>query len=127
MTLSSSRRSDVIKSLQVAMLSPCASPGCPCPVTVGQAPKNRYFPAQRFEHLPRACSTAVRADGSAPFPEGGTMEFANDHETTTYTMLRQILQNHCATYSLALPHALEGCGRLLALVCAQCDDDMGRV
>ena len=55
------------------------------------------------------------------------MEFANDHETTTYTMLRQILQNHCATHSLALPHALEGCGRLLALVCAQCDDDMGRV
>jgi hypothetical protein len=55
------------------------------------------------------------------------MEFANDHETTTYTMLQQVLQNHCATHTLALPYAFVGCGRLLALVCAQCDDDMGDV
>jgi hypothetical protein len=55
------------------------------------------------------------------------MEFANDHETTTYTMLRQMLQNHCATHTLALSYALESCGRLLALVCAQCDDDLSHV
>jgi hypothetical protein len=55
------------------------------------------------------------------------MDFANDHETTTYTMLQQVLQNHCATHALALPYAFVGCGRLLALVCAQCDDDMGDV
>jgi hypothetical protein len=55
------------------------------------------------------------------------MEFANDHETTTYTMLQQVLQNHCATHTLALPYAFVGCGRLLALVCAQSDDDMGDV
>jgi len=55
------------------------------------------------------------------------MDFANDHETTTYTMLKHVLQNHCTTHTLALPYAFVSCGRLLALVCAQCDDNMGDV
>src|SRR5690348_9892344 len=66
-----------------------------------------YEGSRRADPCGPGCGAAVRADGSALFPEGGTMEFANDHETTTYTMLRQILQNHCVTHSLALPHAVE--------------------
>src|SRR5262245_19705401 len=51
--------------------------------------------AGRHRASPRCpgCDAAERADGRVPLPDGGTMDFANDHETTTYTMLQQVLQN----------------------------------
>jgi hypothetical protein len=53
------------------------------------------------------------------------MAFRDDAEATTYTMLKQVLQNHCTTHTLAFPQTLVSCGALLALVCAQLDDPRG--
>jgi hypothetical protein len=50
------------------------------------------------------------------------MAFLDDAEATTYTMLKQVLQNHCTTQTLCLPHTLVACGALVALVCAQRDE-----
>ena len=50
------------------------------------------------------------------------MAFLDDAEATTYTMLKQVLQNHCTTQTLCLPHTLVVCGALVALVCAQRDE-----
>ena len=44
------------------------------------------------------------------------MAFVDDAEATTYTMLKQVLQNHCTTQTLCFPHTL------VALVCAQRDE-----
>ena len=52
-------------------------------------------------------------------PEKGAMAFLDDAEATTYCMLQQVLQNHCTTYALCLPHTPVACGALVALVCAQ--------
>jgi hypothetical protein len=49
-------------------------------------------------------------------------EFATDEEAATYRMLKQVLQNHCTTQTLCLPHTLVACGALVALVCAQLDE-----
>src|SRR6266545_8306575 len=43
----------------------------------------------------------------------GAMEFVDDHEAATYTMLKQVLQNHCAMHRLSLPLAAV-CVRLCA-------------
>jgi len=48
--------------------------------------------------------------------EKGAMAFLDDVEATTYTMLKQVLENHCTTQTLCLPHTL------VALVCAQRDE-----
>ena len=58
-------------------------------------------------------------------PEKGAMAFLDDTEATTYTMLKQVLQNHCTTQTLCLPHTLVACGALVALVCAQLDETHG--
>jgi len=50
------------------------------------------------------------------------MAFLDDAEATTYSMLKQVLQNHCTTQTLCLPHTLVACGALVALVCAQLDE-----
>jgi hypothetical protein len=50
------------------------------------------------------------------------MAFLEDAEATTYSMLKQVLQNHCTTQTLCLPHTLVACGTLVALVCAQLDE-----
>jgi len=50
------------------------------------------------------------------------MAFLDEAEATTYTMLKQVLQNHCTTQTLCLPHTLVACGALVALVCAQRDE-----
>jgi len=50
------------------------------------------------------------------------MAFVDEAEATTYTMLKQVLQNHCTTQTLCLPHTLVACGALVALVCAQRDE-----
>jgi hypothetical protein len=50
------------------------------------------------------------------------MAFLDDAEATTYSMLKQVLQNHCTTQTLCLPHTLVACGALVALVCAQRDE-----
>jgi hypothetical protein len=50
------------------------------------------------------------------------MAFVDEAEAATYTMLKQVLQNHCTTQMLCLPHTLVACGTLVALVCAQRDD-----
>ena len=50
------------------------------------------------------------------------MAFLDDAEVTTYTMLKQVLQNHCTMQTLCLPHTLVACGALVALVCAQRDE-----
>ena len=55
-------------------------------------------------------------------PEKGAMAFLDEAEATTYTMLKQVLQNHCTTQTLCLPHTLVACGALVALVCAQRDE-----
>src|SRR5262249_12850621 len=55
-------------------------------------------------------------------PEKGTMAFLDDAEVTTYRMLKQVLQNHCTTQMLCLPHTLVACGALVALVGAQWDE-----
>src|SRR5712691_10130290 len=55
-------------------------------------------------------------------PEEGAMAVLDDAETTTYRMLKQVLQNHCTTQTLCLPHTLVACGALVALVCAQRDE-----
>src|SRR5215472_9635902 len=55
-------------------------------------------------------------------PEKGAMAFLDDAEATTYTMLKQVLQNHCTTQTLCWPHTLVACGALVALVCAQRDE-----
>jgi hypothetical protein len=44
------------------------------------------------------------------------MAFVDEEETTTYTMLKQVLQNHCTTQTLSFPHTLVACGALVALV-----------
>src|SRR4051812_29018303 len=49
------------------------------------------------------------------------MAFLDDAEALTYRMLKQVLQNHCTTQTLCLPHTLVACGALVALVCAQRD------
>jgi hypothetical protein len=53
------------------------------------------------------------------------MVFLDDAEATTYRMLQQVLQNHCTTHTLCLPHTLVTCGALLAFVCAQLDETRG--
>jgi len=53
------------------------------------------------------------------------MAFLDDAEATTYTMLKQVLQNHCTTQTLCFPHTLVACGALVALVCAQLDETRG--
>jgi len=53
------------------------------------------------------------------------MAFLDDTEATTYSMLKQVLQNHCTTHMLCLPHTLVACGALVALVCAQADEPPG--
>jgi hypothetical protein len=58
-------------------------------------------------------------------PEKGAMAFLDDTEATTYNMLKQVLQNHCTTQTLCLPHTLVACGALVALVCAQLDETHG--
>src|SRR5215468_2321837 len=50
------------------------------------------------------------------------MAFLDDAEATTYSMLKQVLQNHCTTQTLCLPHTLVACVALVALVCAQLDE-----
>ena len=50
------------------------------------------------------------------------MAILDDAEAATYTMLKQVLQNHCTTQTLCLPHTLVACGALVALVCAQRDE-----
>jgi hypothetical protein len=50
------------------------------------------------------------------------MAFLDDAEATTYHMLKQVLQNHCATQTLCFPHTLVACGALVALVCAQLNE-----
>jgi hypothetical protein len=50
------------------------------------------------------------------------MAFLDDAEATTFSMLKQVLQNHCTTQTLCLPHTLVACGALVALVCAQLDE-----
>src|ERR671934_1000731 len=50
------------------------------------------------------------------------MALLDDAEATTYTMLKQVLQNHCTTQTLCLPHTLVACVALVALVGAQRDD-----
>ena len=58
-------------------------------------------------------------------PEKGALALLDDAEATTYTMLQQVLQNHCTTSTLCLPHTLVACGALVALVCAQLDETRG--
>src|SRR5215831_12479303 len=58
-------------------------------------------------------------------PEKGAMAFLDDAEATTYSMLKQVLHNHCATHTLCLPHTLVACGALVALVGAQRDETRG--
>src|SRR5262247_127216 len=53
------------------------------------------------------------------------MAFQDEAEATTYTMLKQVLQNHCTTQTLCLPHTLVACGALVALVGAQRDETRG--
>jgi hypothetical protein len=53
------------------------------------------------------------------------MAFLDDIEATTYSMLKQVLQNHCTTQPLCFPHTLITCGALVALVCAQLDETRG--
>src|SRR5439155_10475909 len=53
------------------------------------------------------------------------MAFLDNAEATTYSMLKQVLQNHCTTQTLCFPHTLVGCGALVALVCAQLDATRG--
>jgi hypothetical protein len=53
------------------------------------------------------------------------MALLDDAEAATYTMLKQVLQNHCTTSTLCLPHTLVACGALVALVCAQRDEPRG--
>ena len=50
------------------------------------------------------------------------MALLDDAEAATYTMLKQVLQNHCTTSTLCLPHTLVACGALVALVCAQLNE-----
>jgi hypothetical protein len=50
------------------------------------------------------------------------MAFLDDAEAATYTMLKQVLQNHCTTSTLCFPHTLVTCGALVAFVCAQLDE-----
>jgi hypothetical protein len=50
------------------------------------------------------------------------MAFLDDAEATTYRMLKQVLQNHCTTQTLCLPHTMGACGALVALVCAQLEE-----
>jgi hypothetical protein len=50
------------------------------------------------------------------------MAFLDDAEATTYSMLKQVLQNHCTMHTLCFPHTLITCGALVALVCAQLDE-----
>jgi hypothetical protein len=71
-----------------------------------------------------AMPSSSRERGTAG-PEKGAMAFLDDTEATTYNMLKQILQNHCATQTLCLPHTLVACGVLVALVCAQLDETRG--
>jgi len=53
------------------------------------------------------------------------MALLDDAEATTYTMMKQIIKNHCTTSTLCLPHTLVACGALVALVCAQRDETRG--
>ena len=50
------------------------------------------------------------------------MAFVDEAEATTYTMLKQVLQNHYTTQTLCFPHTLVACGALVALVGAQLDE-----
>jgi len=50
------------------------------------------------------------------------MAFVDEAEATTYTMLKQVLHNHCTTQTLCFPHTLVACGALVALVGAQLDE-----
>src|SRR5215471_6075064 len=54
--------------------------------SAGRVAAALYAGSHRTGRCCRGCGAAMRAHGKARFPEGGTMEFANDHETTTYTM-----------------------------------------
>jgi len=53
------------------------------------------------------------------------MAVLDDAEATTYSMLKQVLQNHCTTQTLCLPHTLVTCGALVAWVCAHLDEPRG--
>jgi hypothetical protein len=53
------------------------------------------------------------------------MALLDEAEAATYTMLKQVLQNHCTTSTLCLPHTLVACAALVALVCAQRDEPRG--
>ena len=53
------------------------------------------------------------------------MAFLDDAEAPTYSMLKHVLQNHCTTHRLCLPHTLVTCGALVAFVCAQRDETRG--
>lgn len=46
-------------------------------------------------------------------------EFRDTHEAATYTMLKQVLTNHCTTHAMTPLAALGGCSGLLAVVCVQ--------
>ena len=78
--------------------------------------------AARTPHTPTPSFSHERGTAG---PEKGAMAFLDDAEATTYSMLKQVLQNHCTTQTLCFPHTLVGCGALVALVCAQLDETRG--
>ena len=73
----------------------------------------------RTPHDPTPSSHDARGPAG---PEKGAMAFLDDAEATTYRMLKQVLQNHCTTQTLCLPHTMGACGALVAFVCAQLEE-----
>src|SRR5256712_7140770 len=78
--------------------------------------------AARTPHTPTPSCSHERGTAG---PEKGAMAFLDDAEATTYSMLKQVLQNHCTTQTLCFPHTLVACGALVALVCAQRGETRG--
>jgi hypothetical protein len=74
---------------------------------------------------PHDSTPSSRHERGTAGPEKGAMAFLNDAEATTYSMLKQVLQNHCTTHTLCFPHTLVTCGALVAFVCAQRDETRG--
>jgi hypothetical protein len=74
---------------------------------------------------PHDSTPSSRHERGTAGPEKGAMAFLDDAEATTYRMLKQVLQNHCTTHALCLPHTLVTCGALVAFVCAQLDETRG--